>query len=226
MPKKELLIGVIGIAVVAVGAWFYFTQRDTTETGDSAEVSDTAARVNGEVISRTKLVESEAQIASGRQLDIKTLDNASLQQLQTQALDSLVGNTLIKQATAAAGIVTSEADVDAELAAIKARFADDAAYQQALTDQATTEAELRSEISAGKAAQTYLEQTLDLASITVTEEEISELYDQQATTTADLPPLEEVRDQIESYTRQQKQQELIVAHVAVLRAAANVEILI
>jgi len=226
MQQKTLLVAIIGIVIVAAGAWFFFSNGEAPSQNGMPEISDTVARVNGEDIIRTELENSEAQIAAQQGIDLASLDTAGREQLQAQALDGLIANTLIQQAAANSGIIATEADIDAQIELIKGQFPDDAQFQEALSGQGLSEADLREQVKGEVAIQAYLEQTLDLAAITVTDEEVNALYEQESAVTEDVPPLEDVRGQIESFVIQQKQQELFAAHIQELRSNADIEILI
>jgi parvulin-like peptidyl-prolyl isomerase len=226
MQQKTVLITIAGLLVIAIGAWFFISNGETPSQNDTSELSDTVARVNGEEITRTELENSETQLATQQGIDIGSLDTATREQLQAQALDALIANALIQQVVASSGIVATEADVDAQINTIRGQFQDDAEFQEALSGQGPSEAGLREQVRGEMVTQTYLDQTLDLASVTVTDEEVNALYEQEAVVTEDVPPLEDVRGQIESFVIQQKQQELLAAHIQQLRSAADIEILI
>jgi len=226
MQQKTVLITIAGLLVIAIGAWFFISNGETPSQNDTSELSDTVARVNGEEITRTELENSETQLATQQGIDIGSLDTATREQLQAQALDALIANALIQQVVASSGIVATEADVDAQINTIRGQFQDDAEFQEALSGQGLSEAGLREQVRGEMVTQTYLDQTLDLASVTVTDEEVNALYEQEAVVTEDVPPLEDVRGQIESFVIQQKQQELLAAHIQQLRSAADIEILI
>ncbi|PIT92083.1 MAG: hypothetical protein COU08_04495 [Candidatus Harrisonbacteria bacterium CG10_big_fil_rev_8_21_14_0_10_42_17] len=226
MQQKTVLIAIVGILVVAVGVWFLSSNGEAPSQNGTPEFSETVARVNGEDITRTELENSEAQIAAQQGIDTASLDVAGKEQLQAQALDGLIANTLIQQAVVNSGITATEADVSAQIELIKGQFPDDAQFQEALSEQGLSESDFREQVKGEVAMQAYLEQTLDLASITVTDEEVNVLYEQESAVTEDTPPLEDVRGQIESFVIQQKQQELLAAHVQELRSNADIEILI
>ncbi|OPL11951.1 MAG: hypothetical protein AVO34_01655 [Firmicutes bacterium ML8_F2] len=226
MQQKILLIAIVGFLVVAAGAWFLFSNGGTSSQNNTQELSDTVVLVNDEEIARAELENLEAQIAAQQGVDVASLDAANREQFQAQALDTLIANALIKQAVANSGITATEADIDAQIETIKSQFPDNAQFQEALLEQKISEADLRSQVAEELAQQAYFEQTLDIALITVSDEEINALYEQEAAATEDIPPLEDVRDQIESFIFQQKQQELLAAHVQELRSAADIEILI
>lgn len=122
----------------------------------------------------------------------------------------------------AAGVEVSEAEIDAQLDIIKSQFEDEVVYEQTLAAQGLTEAELRTQLAAELSVGPYLEQAIDTASITVTQEEIDEAY-ANAAMQQDLPPLEQVRDQVEQLVLQEKQQPLIDQHIAMLQEVADIE---
>ena len=95
-----------------------------------------------------------------------------------------------------------------------------------MSAEGITESVLRSQIATDIAVGAYLEQTVDFDSVVVSQEEINAVYQQEAAVTAELPPLAEVRDQIEAFISQQKQRELVAALVQELRADAEVQILL
>ena len=224
-------IGLVVVVLIAVGVW-YFTSSGrampgstaTTTTASVTTNNDTVATVNGTPIMRNKLVATEAQITT--QLGVTASTSAQQAQLQTQALDSLIGQVLLSQAATAAGITASSTLVDAQVQAAKTQLGSDAAYQQALTAQGMTEADLRTQVASGLAINMYLEQQLKLSTITASTAEIKAAYDQVAKAQTGVPPLAQVQAQVKQSVIQQKQQVLINAQVQKLRAAADVKILI
>lgn len=224
MNQKTIIAVVIGILVVA-GAWYYYSYKNTGENNSAK--SEVVARVNGEDITRAELEKTENQILSTQGVNIDTLDEATRTQLQTQALDNLISNTLIRQAAEKSGETTTDADVDGQLATIKGQFKDDAEYQTALAAQGLSESELRSNIATDIKVQAYLKKTLPLDSVTATDAEIKTLYDQEASNGGDnLPALSDVSEQIKAFVIQQKQQQLVQTHIQELRTAGEVEVLI
>jgi len=123
MQQKNWIITGVVIAIVGFGVWFYFSNGLSSDQNNSlmseapleqnnlVELPDVVARVNGEEVSRAELELLEAQIAVGQQIELTALDSASRQQLQAQAIETLVSNALIRQAAQASGAVASEADV-------------------------------------------------------------------------------------------------------------------
>lgn len=220
MGKNKIISAVIVIVVVVVAGWYILSGH----SGANA----TVAIVNGTPITHTQLTEAEAQFAS--QQGLSATSTAAQAQFESDALDSLIGQTLLEQAAAQAGITASSTEVDAQLQASKAQFSSESDFEQALAAQGTTEADLRTQISNNLVINTYLEQKFELSSTTATTAEIQAAYNQVASeqtgSSTPIPPLAQVRDQVEQMVVQQKQQNIVDAYVAQLRAAANVQILI
>ena len=204
-----MVIAIVGVAVVAGAAWFYLSDTEIPGWGVSLNKSEAAARVNGEDITMAEVEEYKGQIAVNQGFDIASLGEDDRAALQEQALDTLISRLLVKQAAAEAGITAADADVDGQLESIKGQFESNAAYQEALSQEGLTESSLRSRIAADIVIQSYIEQTLDLDSITATEEEIEAEYELAASQNEGFPELSEVRDQIESSITQEKQQQMI-----------------
>jgi len=254
MQKKIILIiaSVAALLLAGAGAWYYFTRGDApepntqntaTELFDTSapnepaptqsattELPDVVARVNGQDISKAELEASEAQILASQGIDPTTLTDENRQQLRLQALDTLVSNTLIRQAAAKSAQTVSEEEISAQLETIKGQFEDPAKYQEALDQQGMTEADFRKIVASDLSIQKYLESTLNLKAIDVSEEELAGLYAKEVaaatSTTQPLPPLEEIHDQFKAFIVQQRQQQKIVAHIQELSKAGTVEVLI
>ena len=226
MQQKILIIVIVGIIAVAAGAWFYFSGGEMPGQESSSESPDVVARVNGQDIGQAELEASEAQIAAGQGVEVSSLDAETRSQLREQALDNLISRALIQQKAKEMGIAAAEADIDAQIESIKAQFEDEAKYQATLNQEGLSEAKLRSQIADEMVIRAYIEQALDLESVTATEEEVGAEYEQAAAANEGFPELSEVRGQIESSVIQQKQQQLITQHIQGLYAEADVEILI
>ncbi len=219
MNKNKIIGAVIVVIVVAVG-WYTLSGHDSA--------NGTVALVNGTPITRAQLTKAESQIAA--QQGLSATSTAAQAQFQSNALDSLIAETLLSQAAQKAGITASSSAVDAQVASAKSQFSTPSEYQLALAAQGMTEADLRAQISKNFAINTYLEQQLNLANATATVAEIQAAYNQvkaqQAPGATPLQPLAQVRTQVAQMIVQQKQQQSVSAYVAQLRSVADVKILI
>ena len=227
---KKALIAIIVLLIIGAGGWYLVSSgtlnlNQFMQPGGSADSTDTAttvATVNGENISSVQLAAAVAQINA--QNGTSTITTPA--QVQTQALDSLIAQTLLTQAVKKAGIVASSTQVEAQIQAAKTQLGTQAAYEQALAAQGMTEESFRAQISADLAAQEYLNQTLNLQAVAATDAEIQSAYAQASAQQADVPPLSQVRDQVKQFVIQQKQQQLVNAQIQKLRSEGDVKILI
>jgi peptidyl-prolyl cis-trans isomerase SurA len=225
MQLKKLMIAVLILLIIGLGAWLYFSNGE--EGAEVGELPDVVARVNNEDITLTDLENFETQILLGQGISsTDDLDEADQENLRAQALDMLVSNVLIWQATTESGITATEDEIDAQLETIKGQFQDEDQYQEALLQEGMSETGLRSQLATELATQKYIEANLDMDSLTVSEEEINALYEQEASSAENVPPLSEIRGQIESFVIQQKQGQMYNEHVQELRNQADIEILI
>lgn len=225
MNIKQISAGVAVVVVLGVASWYVLSHGGVAGmAGASATSSVAVATVNGEKVTRGDLDTAEGQLSEQEGVEATTTEAQA--QLQSQAMDSLVGRVLLRQAAHAAGVVASSTEVDAQLASAKSQFASDAEYQQALAQEGLTEAELTQRISDDVLINDYLEQTLSLSKVTATNAEIQAAYNAAVAGQTGMPALADVRDQVEQSVIQQKQGELVNAEIAKLRAAGQVQILI
>lgn len=226
--KNTALIAVPIALLVAAGTWYMLSARDSAEPNGLTMNSNAAAviaTVNDTKITNGELSAMEARVAASQGVDLATLDAEMREVVRASALEELVSQTLLAQASA--DITVEDSAVDTEFSAVRSQFETDDAYQDALAAEGFTEATLRDQIRENLRVQAYFDQTLDLDSATASDAEIEAFYNEQSSALGDgaeMPPLEELRAQIEQFVIQQKQQEMIAAHLEELRAAASVEI--
>lgn len=216
---KNILIAIVVILVVA-GGWYLLSSSKDNEGGLAEGI---AAIVNGESISISDLELAQLQIANSRGLDPTTLTTAQVAELKSQALDTLISQTLLRQATVKSGITVSRDEIDAQMKIAREQFENESAFSEALVAQGLTEETLLSNLERELTVQAYLFQTLNLSSVTASEEEIQAAYDSAIVGAEDAPSLEESHDQIEQFVIGQKQQELINDHIQKLKDEADIE---
>ncbi len=234
---KQTIIGIVVIAILAIGGWYAYTSGalkgiggpgGSTATSTAQDANQTVATVNGQAITRGQLTSAEGQIAAQAGVSMSSLDASTTAQLQSQALDSLIGQELLKQAAVQGGFTASSTQIDQQLQAVKTQFGSDSAYQQALTQQGVTEDQLKAQIAQGLTIQNYLEATLHLSKVTASDTEVQTLYDQlkSQNTGTTTPPLSQVKSQVQQLVVSQKQQQQVNQLITQLRAQANVQVLI
>lgn len=221
----KTILSVIGLVVIIAGAWYLVSSNNKTPM----DTENVVAVVNGEEIMRTELETIKTQAAQQQGVDFASLDAETQSQVESQILDELIAQVLLRQAVTASGIVATEEDIDAQVATVVSQLGGQEAFGQALVTEGLSEEGFRSQVGADLAVQTYLEQELSLSSVTATNEEIEATYSQaaaQVTQGEEIPPLEEIRLQVEQTVVQQKRQIILAQFIETLKADADIEILL
>ncbi|MAZ67587.1 hypothetical protein CL652_02325 [bacterium] len=225
--KKLIVVIVILIAAIAAG-WYVFSTKGSntnTEARSVAQAGDIVARVNGEAILSVDLEIIKAQLAAIQGVDIATAQADVKERLQTTALDTRIGQVLIQQEVTASGFVAPAKDVEERLAEIRSQFDTEEAFTAALAADGLTVDSLRTQVANDLAIQLYLEETLGITDVEVTDEEVRTSYAEAAAQAENVPAFEDVQDQIKAFILQQKQQGLLDDFVQKLRANAEIQVL-
>jgi FKBP-type peptidyl-prolyl cis-trans isomerase (trigger factor) len=234
-PKKKniwLIAGAVVLVVIALGAVWMRLEREgrvgtTFFAGMFAaqEASAPVATVNGQTLRNADLMLSveqleQAAIAQGQNLE----DPAVQTQIQELAVEMLVNTTLLKQQAQSEGIVITEAQVTErmEQLEIEAGGAEvlAARMEEFGIDRDTFAADVRTELT----IVALLESVFSDSDLQPTDEEVTALYEEVAQTQTDVPPLDEVRPQVEAQLQQNKEQQAVEMYLEELRAVADIEI--
>jgi hypothetical protein len=238
MEKKNIFI--IVALVVLIGGFLLFysfgeeSSNNPTNQNTTFESGDVVATVNGEEIIGSDFELIYSQISTQQGVDPATLDEQTQNQFSSQVIETLVTQVLLKQAAEKSDIVVSEESIDLQVESAKGQFESDEAFQQALSTENLTEESLRNQIWESIIINSYLQQELNLSTVTATESEVAQVYEQaivssEAEAEAEVEvaaPLSDVYAQLEAMVIQQKQQELISQFTEKLRVDAEIEILI
>jgi parvulin-like peptidyl-prolyl isomerase len=119
-------------------------------------------------------------------------------------------------------------DVDAQVAQIRARFKDDAAFQKALRDQGMAVKDLRHLVARQLMVLAYVDEQLG-PRVFVSLDDINAYYRNVLTPQLkkqgqEVPPVEDVRDQIRTVLREQRLNEAIAKWTEELRQQADVQV--
>lgn len=220
MNKTTLII--IGIIIVAAGI-VAFVLWNGFPAGQKA--GDLVARVNGEDISREDF---DVQFAQAEQLFLQQGADPSnpqlVEQLQAQVLDQMIAGILIRQEAEKAGLAVDESQVETEISAIIQNVGGREAFDQEIANANLSEEELRGNIRERFLVNQYINSQIPEGEIIATDEEMRALYD-EVSAQQELPPFEEVEEEIRAEIIRQKIDERIGALIASLHASAEVEIL-
>ena len=135
------------------------------------QLPEIVARVNGESITGKDLDDAVRAIA-GRAGPIPPDER---DRVYRGILDNMIGYRLMIQEAKARKIAVSDADVDAQLAQIRAQFPNDAQFQQALTAQKTTLEAVRNDTRDGMSADKLVESEI-ASKVAVKPEAVTDFY--------------------------------------------------
>lgn len=187
----------------------------------------TVATVNENKISQYDLTVSIEQITAGAEAQGVDVTSPEVQaDIQSQAIDMLVNTELLKQEATVRGITIDDEAVQARLDELAVQVGGNEALEERMKEFNVTTAILRRDIKNELTIQTLLDQVFAEADISVSEEEVTKLYEDAGGVDAGLPALEEVREQIEAQVTSSKEQEIVTNFVNQLRDNAEVEVLI
>lgn len=184
---------------------------------DLENVPDVVAEVNGEEITRDEFAadyESQLQQAAMMQQQQGGGEEINQDELKQQVAQTMVDNRLLTQAAGEAGIEPTEADIDSTLEDIAAQSGMGSADEvvAALEEQGMTAEDVRAEAADQFQVLGYIESEADISE--PTDAELQEQYDTyveqmeqsgQGGEGAEVPPFEEMRDQLaqQAVTQQQ-----------------------
>lgn len=217
--KKHLtLLASIFAILIVLGAGYFAYTTYYAHGG-------TVAVVNGKHIYRDEFNESVALIIQGATAQGADTTQESVQaEIRTQALDILVNNILITGAATDAGIVATDDEIQSKYDEIITQLGSKEELEKRMAEVGLTEEKLRSNISDRILADAYINSKATIKDLAVTEEEVNAFIQGLGTGVGELPPLEEIRPQIEEQILGQKQQQLITDIITKLREEGNIDI--
>ncbi|WP_277208273.1 SurA N-terminal domain-containing protein [Isoptericola croceus] len=253
MSIKRPLVALSVAAVVALAGCTSETDGENAESSPSAEdapqpgtgtdlpeadlddVPDVVAEVNGENLEREEFVSSYQsqlqQVVMSQQSTGEEIDQDALKQ---QVVEQLVNNRLLTQAAAQADIEVTEEDIQATLEDVAAQNGMQSADEviAALGEQGVSEDEVRSDAASQFQVSAYIEAQADIAE--PTEDELRDQYDTiveqmeaqggEDAAGSEIPPFEDVRDELAQQAVSEQQSAAVDEVVSTLRDEGDVTI--
>lgn len=148
-----------------------------SKPADTSKMPDVVAQVNGKKITKDDLLnqarQMQAQMAqASRGQQVPPLDDAFYKQI----LDGMVAQALLIEDAKSQGVQVSDEELKPQLAALRGRFPDEAAYKKALEQEGLTEKELQEKLRQEAVIQKYVG-TRILNEVAVTDQAAREFYD-------------------------------------------------
>ncbi len=229
---KPYAVAAVVILVMGAVLLFALEQQGRTNTAFFSSITKMfagpAATVNGLPVSRVDFDRNFDQVL--RDIEMQgfggQLDPAMEASLREQAIQSLINAELLKQAADAGGIVISQEAVDARFAEIESGNGGPEQLTARMAEFGITMEQLRRDIERELAIQEHLNATLELDTLSVTDDELNETYEQilAANPDAEIPPLAEIRDMLSEQMLGEKQQQVVGEYIETLRATAEIVI--
>ncbi len=248
--KKFLLIGIVVLSIFILAACSGNgddeaaeengsgeTEQGEAETAEALDIEDldadeTILIINGEEITRG---EFDAQFERTKQMvsqqygiDLDSEENAMLlPELQHQTIDNIIGQRILTQEAKNKGMEVSDEEIDENIGMLIQQFGGEEGFQEALDADNLTEEDLEQLVYEELLISQLFEAELNFDDIEVSEEEIEDFYAQYEMTMEqqgeEVPPLEEIEEQIIMQLQQQKAQEEQQTYVSALMDDSEIE---
>lgn len=226
------MIIIVGLAVAAGAAFFLgsgigdVTMEDaTTETDEQGEISAVAI-VNGDEITRTELDTQLVQLRQNPQFQNVQGDAEAEAQLERLALDGLIDTRLLLAEARSQGIAAEESTINETIQQLVQQFGGQEAFEQQLSQVGIDEVAFRGQIKDQLVFEQYSSQIAEENNVSVKDEDVRNVYDQQFSAQEGAPSFDEVASRIRSQLEQQELQQVLSSILEELRAEANIEILL
>ena len=228
----KLIIVSVLVVVVALAGILYALEKDGRVNSnvfsgiiDSQQTQTGVAVVNGETITESELAVASTQLAQAAAAQGADPADPTIQAtIRSQALDLMIGTALLTQTAEAQGVTVPDEEVAERLAAIEADAGGAELLATRMQEFGITMESLESDVRSELVISQLLDSIVTDEDTVVTEAEIVAAYEEAGGSGVELPPLEEVRTQIETQLQQVKGQSVIEAYVEQLRANADIEI--
>lgn len=210
--NTKLVVAIIVALILLGGSGLYAYTMYAT--------GGTVATVNGKKIYQKEFNESVALIQQ----------NATLQGVETtptdlnaQALEVLINNALLITAAEGAGFEVTDEDIQKKFDELTTQLGGAEALTAKMLEVGLTEEKLRQNIAERILSDLYIESVTGIEDLSVSDEEVAEFIKTIDVGDAELPPLEEIRPQIESTILTQKQQQIVTDLLTKLRSEATID---
>ncbi len=228
---RRYVAAVLVVALIILGVLYLLEKEGRSSTTifssiiESQQANMVVAVVNGEEIVNSQLdtsIQQFAQVAVAQGVDATNPEAQA--EIRSQALQVLINTQLLKQAAAEGGIVVTDEAVAERLETIKVDIGGEEILAERMSSLGIDEAQLQTDIKDELLIQQLLDTVFEKVDMTISEEEVTAVYDNAGGPEAGLPPLEEVREQIEAQLVASKEQVAIDEYLTELKDGAEIEI--
>lgn len=217
--NKALVIAIVVALLILLGAGGYYLYTKKFDKGT------VVALVGDHKIYEKDYLESASMIEQNATAQGANLADAAIKdEIKTQALDILINNVLLLNAASKVGITASDEDIQKKYDELAAQLGGPEALKTEMAKVSLTEEKLRSNIRERVIADKYIESVTDIENVSVSDQEVADFVKTVTSGGQELPPLDQVRPQIEAQLKGQKQQQIVSDLLAKLRSETTVDI--
>lgn len=225
--KKFIAIAIALLAAGGAGSYFLPGNLNIWSKLNLSAGGNTAAVINGEKITKVDLDSRLEQLKEANQLQgVDLSDEKALTEIKKQMLNDMINEKILLQGAAKGGVSASEADVQASYDQLAAGFNTKEDFEKELASRNLTEKEVKESIANQMTLSKYLEQNIDLKSVTATDEEVNNLYKNYSAKQENMPKIEEIKAQLANEVKQQKSRAMILDFIEKLKKDADIKILL
>lgn len=238
--KKQFLTqyGIAALVIIVIGAGLAYAleQQGRINTGVFDAIGSVikpaplAAKVNGTGITLADYEKNLAQLNTAAVQQGADIKNESIiKEIKTQAIDVLVNTELLRQEARKGGAKVTTEDIEKRYQEIVTSIGGEDKLTAKMTELGITTESLRKDIEGEILIQGHLASAVNTSEIKITDEDLKAAYAQISGTAAagvTVPPLEEIKTQLETQLKTNKEQELVNAYITKLREGAKIEVLI
>lgn len=216
--KRNPLLTAIVVAVVLLASAGHYVYVNTYAGGGTVAVVN-GMRIYAEELDESVLLFEQSAAAQGADITDATLKT----QLRMQALEVLINNALIITASKEEGFTASTEARDAKYAELVIELGGEAQLTARIAEMGLSKEKLEDNIDERILADQYIESQTTIEDASVSEEEVLAFIKTLGETNKNLPPLEEIRPQVEAQIVSQKQQQIVMDLIERLRGEATID---
>jgi hypothetical protein len=203
------LLTIIVLVILAAGGIYLY--GDSGDTGSEPAVDGPVARVGGQELEGDQFQEQLSSLREATTTQAQQFQSLSETRQQELVLSNIINQELLRQAAVNAGASVSESQVDSRLQSQIEQIGGESEFENRLSENDITREEVRENLRQQILINTYVQQAA-----TTTDQQVQQLYDQYrsqlsqtATSSQNIPSLEQLRPQLEASIQQRNQQQLL-----------------
>jgi hypothetical protein len=204
------MLTILVLIVLAVaGIYFFGSGSNGSDSGST--IDGPVARVGGQAVDSEQFNEQLTSLREATTTQAQRFQSLSETRQQELVLSNIINQELLRQAAVNAGASVSESEVDSRLQSQIEQIGGESEFETRLSQNDLTRQEVRENLRQQMLIEAYVEQTA-----TTTDEQVQQLYNQYrsqlsqaATSSQNIPSLEQLRPQLEASIQQRNQQQLL-----------------